>query len=91
MEKIEVYYDPSGFLQGKTGCYKARRKSNHGCWGAGDTQERAKLECTRTAKSFGKSGDYDSYELIDIGEHIDNPGALNGIIDIVPWHHPGKI
>lgn len=88
MKKIEVYYDPSGCLGGKPGCFKARLAAQHSCGGAGRTPIEAKQSCVTTAKSFGKPGDCDDYELVDLGTHEDNPDMS---VLATMLHHPGRI
>lgn len=69
---VEVYYDPSGFKAGRTGCYRARLANNHRIWDAGTTPTKAQQAFVSTAKSFGMSGNLSDYSFKNIGTRCDN-------------------
>lgn len=83
MKKVEVYYDPSGFVDGIYGCWKVRLASDHAIWDAGITQGEAKLAFLKTAASFGMSGSVADYLFVDIGRQCDNPAGVKEVADLI--------
>jgi len=59
---IEVYYDRSGIIGGKSGCYRAYLQDARGCHSAGKNADKAIDELLRTIASFAKPSDTFPYQ-----------------------------
>ena len=50
---VEVYFDPSGFHSGRSGCWRARLRHRRGIHDAGPTENHAFRALVSAATSFG--------------------------------------
>ena len=85
-QQVETYFDPSGTIGERRGCFKARLARNHGIWDAGRTLKQAKQEFVTTAASFGMPDNLGNYCFKNIGERCDNPDGSKEIAGVLPWH-----
>jgi hypothetical protein len=87
-EVIETYFDPGGYKGGRSGCWRARLRTNHGYHDAGTSEYEAVRSLLRTLMTFGKSGSPTEYTVErnkKAGEWAEAQDAANKLLGPLFW------